>query len=256
MKKDYLKELINVVKILRSPDGCPWDRAQTHKTIRKNMLEEAYETAEAIDEDNPEHLKEELGDVLLQVLLHSQMADEKGDFNLQDVAKKLYDKLIFRHPHVFGNLKADNANEALDNWEKLKSKEKKERKNTLDGIPKTLPELTKAYKISKKAVKAGFEWQNRNQLIDCFNSEIEEYKKAKSIEEKTDEMGDILFSLVNIARWDGIDPENALYLANKKFTKRFNKLEEINKKTLNIPLKDLTFEQYDNLWKQAKKETR
>lgn len=247
---DYLKELINVVETLRSENGCPWDREQTHQSIRRNMLEEAYEAVEAIDENNMEHLKEELGDVLLQVLLHSQMAKEEKAFDINDVAKILYDKLIFRHPHVFGNSKADNAKEALDNWEKLKSIEKKERKKTLDGIA-NLPPLAKALKISKKVTSKGFEWENRKQLIDCFNSEIEEYQKAKNQNEKEEEFGDVLFTLVNIARWDGIDPDKALSFANKKFTKRFNKLEDMTNK----PLKDLTFKEYDVLWKKAKEET-
>ncbi len=251
MQKDYMKELVEVVKTLRSENGCPWDRAQTHQTIRKNMLEEAYEAVEAIDENNMNHLKEELGDVLLQVLLHSQMADEEDEFNLQDVAKMLYDKLIFRHPHVFGEAKAKDANEALANWEKLKGIEKQERKRTLDGIPSTLPSLSAAYKISKKVVDKGFEWENRNQLIDCYNGEIEEYKKAQNKQDKEEEFGDVLFTLVNIARWDGLDPDKALAFANRKFIKRFNKLEEIAE----IPLKELNFEQYDALWKKAKKLT-
>ena len=249
---DNLKNLIKTIKILRSPEGCEWDRAQTHKTIRQNMLEEAYEAVEAIDENNSEHLKEELGDVLLQVLLHSQIADDDGEFNIEDVAKLLNEKLIHRHPHVFGDKKTKDTKQILQNWEKLKAKEKKERKKTLDVIPSTLPALLCCMKISKKAARAGFEWKNEKQVIECFLSEIEEFKNAKTINNKEEELGDILFSLVNIARWNDIDPETALSKANKKFIKRFNKLETLTEKNLN----ELTFEEYNELWSIAKKLTK
>ena len=249
---DYLSELIKTIAILRSPNGCEWDRAQTHQTIRQNMLEEAYEAAEAIDENNIEHLKEELGDVLLQVVLQSQIAADNGEFNIQDVAKALNDKLIHRHPHVFGNIKTKDTAEILANWEKLKKEEKTERKRTLDGIPSTLPALLYCMKISKKAVRAGFEWKDINQVTECFESEIEEFKKAKTFEEKEDELGDILFSLVNVARWHKIDPELALAKANRKFIKRFNKLEEMCTK----PLEELSFEEYNELWQKAKELTK
>ena len=247
----YLDELIKTVEILRSPEGCQWDREQTHQTIRQNMLEEAYEAAEAIDENNIEHLKEELGDVLLQVVLHSQIAKDNNEFDIQDVAKMLNDKLIHRHPHVFGENKTTDTKLILENWEKLKLKEKTERKRTLDGIPK-LPALLKAMKISKKAVRVGFEWQNYEQLLNCFYSEIKEFQQAETFEEKEDEFGDILFALVNVARWNKIDPEVALSKANAKFTKRFNKLEEI----CNKPLNELSFEEYDEFWKEAKRLTK
>lgn len=251
MSKNYLEELINTVKILRSPNGCEWDRQQTHSSIRHNMLEEAYEAAEAIDENNIEHLKEELGDVLMQVLLHSQIADDNNEFNIQDVAKMLNEKLIHRHPHVFGDNKTTDTKKILENWEKLKAQEKSDRKRTLDGIPK-LPALLKSMKISQKAVRAGFEWKDKQQVFECFESEIEEFKKAKTFEEKEDELGDILFALVNVARWEKIDPEVALSKANQKFTKRFNKLEEITDKKLS----DLSFEEYNELWAKAKNLTK
>ena len=248
---NYLEELIKTIEILRSPNGCEWDRQQTHQTIRQNMLEEAYEAAEAIDENNPEHIKEELGDVLLQVVLHSQIAKDNGHFDIFDVAKMLNDKLIHRHPHVFGEQKTNDTKEILANWEKLKLEEKKDRKRTLDGIPK-LPALLKAMKISKKVVRAGFEWQNYEQLLECFNSEIKEFQEASTFVDKEDEFGDILFALVNVARWNKIDPEVALSKANQKFTKRFNKLEELCEK----PLSELSFDEYNELWQKAKKLTK
>ncbi len=246
-----LEKLIKTIKILRSPEGCEWDRMQTHKSIRQNMLEEAYEAVEAIDENNTEHLKEELGDVLLQVLLHSQIADDDNEFNIDDVAKLLNEKLIHRHPHVFGKEKTTDTKKILQNWEKLKAQEKKERKKILDGIPSTLPALLYCMKISKKAARAGFEWKNENQVLECFLSEITEFNNAKTIEEKEEELGDILFSLVNVARWNNIDPELALCKANKKFIKRFNKLEELTNKNIN----ELTYEEYNDLWSKAKKIT-
>jgi len=247
---------VEIVKILRSENGCKWDREQTHKTIRQNMLEEAYEAVEAIDENNIEHLKEELGDVLLQVALHSQIASDNNEFNINDVAKMLNDKLIHRHPHVFGNKKTDNTKAILQNWEKLKEEEKPQRHKTLDGIPSTLPALLKCMKISKKAARKGFEWKNENQVYECFLSEIDEFKNADSAQNKIEEFGDILFSLVNLARWNNIDPELALEFANKKFIKRFNKLEEIAKDTINKEISELTYDEYENLWKKAKELTR
>ncbi|MBQ8475460.1 nucleoside triphosphate pyrophosphohydrolase [bacterium] len=246
-----LDELIETVRILRSPEGCPWDREQTHKTIRRNMLEEAYEAAEAIDEENPEHLKEELGDVLLQVLLHSQIADDNNEFDIQDVAKLLNDKLIHRHPHVFSKTKVKNSEEVIINWEKLKRDEKKERKRLLDGIPKTLPALSVVEKISKKVVQKGFEWKSTDDVYQCFLGEVEEFKNAETNQDREMEFGDILFSLVNLARRYKIDPERALSLANNKFIKRFNKLEEIAEK----PLENLSYEEYEALWIKAKELT-
>jgi len=248
-----LEELIEVVAKLRAPDGCPWDREQTHNSLRPNMLEEAYEAVDAIDENNMPHLREELGDVLLQVLLHSQIASEHGDFDIDAVAKELKDKLIHRHPHVFGDAKIDNAQDVLKAWDKLKAEEKTERKSAMDGLSKSQPALVLAQKISKRAVKTGFEWPNEQSLYDCFYSEIEEFKQAENEQDKAhmeEEYGDILFAAVNLARWNKIDAEQALLKANKKFEKRFRKMEELATK----PLTEYSFEEYDALWKQAKKE--
>ena len=246
MEKKYknLEELIDVVAKLRAPDGCPWDREQTHTSLRPNMLEEAYEAVDAIDENDMAHLREELGDVLLQVLLHSQIASESNEFTLDDVAKELKEKLIHRHPHVFGTAKINNADDVLKTWDKLKSEEKTERKSAMDGLSRSQAALISAQKISKRAVKTGFEWPNEESLYDCVMSEIE--KDKNHMEE---EMGDILFAIVNLARWNKIDAEQALLKANKKFEKRFRKMEDLATK----PLNDYSFEEFDNLWKQAKK---
>lgn len=254
MEKKYknLEELIDVVAKLRAPDGCPWDREQTHTSLRPNMLEEAYEAVDAIDENDMAHLREELGDVLLQVLLHSQIASESNEFTLDDVAKELKEKLIHRHPHVFGTAKINNADDVLKTWDKLKSEEKTERKSAMDGLSRSQAALISAQKISKRAVKTGFEWPNEESLYDCVMSEIEEFKEAEIEKDKNhmeEEMGDILFAIVNLARWNKIDAEQALLKANKKFEKRFRKMEDLATK----PLNEYSFEEFDNLWKQAKK---
>lgn len=245
-----LEALIETIKILRSPNGCQWDREQTHSTLKKNMLEEAYEAVDAIDANDPKHLKEELGDVLLQVILHSQIASEYGEFTLEDVAEGINKKLIHRHPHVFGNVKVNSTEEILNNWEILKKEEKPHRTSIMDGISKAQSALMSALKISKKAVKVGFEWPNEKTLYECFFSEIEEFKNANNQDEKEDEFGDILFAAVNLARWNNIDAEQALLRANRKFISRFKKMEELATKDLN----QYSFEEYDKLWKQAKTE--
>lgn len=253
MEYKNLEELIAVVAKLRAPDGCPWDRVQTHATLRPNMIEEAYEAVDAIDDNDMKHLREELGDVLLQVLLHSQIASENGDFNLDDVAKELKEKLIHRHPHVFGNANLSTPDDVKEAWDKLKAEEKTHRKSAMDGISRSQAALISAQKISKKAVKTGFEWPSEESLYECIYSEFEEFKQAKNENDKVhmeEEFGDILFATVNLARWNKIDAEQALLKANKKFEKRFRKMEDLAEK----PLTEYSFEEFDNLWNKAKSE--
>lgn len=246
-----LEKLLETMKILRSENGCKWDREQTHKSIRENMLEEAYEAIDAINANDMKHLKEELGDVLLQVVLHAQIAADNGCFTFEDVAKTINEKLIHRHPHVFSDTQVKDVKDILSNWEKLKLEEKPHRKSVLDGISKSQSALMKAQKISKKAVRVGFEWQNIGQLEECIKSEFEEFNNACTQKEKEEEFGDILFALVNLARWNKIDAEQALNIANEKFIKRFKKMEELTNK----PLHELSFEEWDSMWKKAKKIT-
>lgn len=251
MGYENLDKLIEVIRTLRSPQGCPWDREQTHKSLKRNMLEEAYEAVDAMDSGDMVHLREELGDVLLQVLLHAQIASEEGAFSIDDVAKVLKNKLIHRHPHVFGNTKVSDSNEVMENWDKLKQEEKPHRTSAMDGISKSQSALMSAQKISKKAVKTGFEWPSETSLYECINSEFDEFKEAKAeqdIEHMEEELGDILFAVVNLARWNKIDAEQALLKANKKFMARFRKMEELAVK----PLEEYNFEEYDALWRQAK----
>ena len=251
MNYPNLERLIEIIEILRSENGCKWDREQTHATLRRNMLEEAYEAVDAIDDNDAKHLKEELGDVLLQVVLHAQIAKEEKTFDIEDVAKGISDKLVHRHPHVFGDVKVASTQEILDNWEKLKKEEKPHRTSIMDGISKSQAALMSAQKISKKAVGVGFEWPNEESLYDCVYSEIKEFKEAKTQEEKEDELGDILFAVVNLARWNKIDAEQALITANRKFLSRFKAMEQNAEKEL----EHLTLEEWDNLWKKAKKIT-
>ena len=251
MKYPNLEKLVDIIAVLRSENGCPWDREQTHKSLRPNMLEEAYEAVDAIDDGDISNLKEELGDVLLQVVLHSQIAKDNGEFDIEDVAQELSEKLIHRHPHVFGSAHVESSDDVVTNWDKLKKEEKTYRKSILDGIPKAQSALMSAQKISKKVVKVGFEWENIESLKECIQSEYKEFEEAVKIGDKDkmeDEMGDIFFATVNLARWYKIDAEQALITANNKFIKRFQKMEELKTK----PFEDYTFEEFNELWKQAK----
>ncbi len=251
MKYPELERLVDIVATLRSENGCQWDREQTHKSLRPNMIEEAYEAVDAIDDGDVANLREELGDVLLQVVLHSQIAKDDNEFDIEDVARELSEKLIHRHPHVFGDTKVSSTKDIVDNWDKLKKEEKTYRKSVLDGVSKSQSALMSAQKISKKVVKVGFEWDSVESLHKCIQSEYAEFEEAVQSGDKDkmeDEMGDIFFATVNLARWHKIDAEQALLRANKKFTKRFKKMEEIADK----PLEDYSFDEFNDLWKQAK----
>jgi len=251
----YLKE---IVAILRSPEGCPWDREQTHQSIRKNLIEEAYEVLETIDDDDPDAMCEELGDLLLQIMLHSQMAAEDGYFSVEDVVAALNSKLIRRHPHVFGEMAADDAEEALANWDEIKRQEKAakgvdvEAQSKLAGIPRELPALMYAYKLQKKAAGVGFDWDN---VEDVYKKIEEEYKEVReaSIEERAGELGDLLFAVVNLARFYKVEPEEALSMTNRKFKQRFSyiekKLREANKSFDQTDLAEM-----DRWWEEAKKQ--
>lgn len=248
-----LQKLADILSKLRAENGCPWDREQTHKSLKRNLIEESYELLEAIDDENYADMKEELGDVLLQVYFHAQIANESEEFSIEDVAGEICEKLIRRHPHVFGDENIDNADDVVVRWEEIKKKEKKStRISAMDGVLSAQPSLMAAQQISKKAVKTGFEWPNYETLMECFMSEIDEFREEVEKcdhDAMEDEFGDILFALVNIARWHKIDAEQALLRANKKFIKRFKMMEKLAQK----PLEEYNFEEYDDLWKRAKK---
>jgi tetrapyrrole methylase family protein/MazG family protein len=261
LRQRTFARLHEIVAILRSPEGCPWDREQTHASIRKNLIEETYEVLETIDEDDPEHMQEELGDLLLQVMLHSQMEEEIGTFNVFDVIQGLNDKLIFRHPHVFGQNKAEDAEAALSNWEQMKAEEKRRKgldpgqASVLDGIPKDLPALMKAYKLQKKASKVGFDWERINDVLDKIEEELAELREAVeqdlTLEEKTAELGDLLFAAANAARFLHTDPEEALSMTNRKFIQRFHFIED-ELRARGKTVHESSLEEMDAIWQQAK----
>lgn len=259
------QRLHEIVSILRSPGGCPWDREQTHESIRKNLIEETYEVLETIDDDDPDHMREELGDLLLQIMLHSQMEEETGAFTVYDVIQELNEKLIYRHPHVFGNLSAEDAEAALNNWEAMKAEEKKrigiepERQSAISGVPRDLPALMKAYKLQKKAAKAGFDWEEIGGVWSKLEEEIRELKEAVAHKQDPEsqelELGDVLFSVVNAARFIGADPEQALTRTIRKFTQRFHYVEERLREQGKTP-GESTLAEMDALWDEAKSKER
>ena len=251
-KEHYgLSDLLRIVALLRSEGGCPWDRVQTHASLRRSLLEEAYEAAEAIDQEDPAHLKEELGDVLLQVVFHARMAQEAGQFTFDDVVDGICKKLVFRHPHVFGAVDAPDTDRALSAWEAQKREEKgqKTAADTLDAVARSLPALTRAEKIQEKARKAGFDWDAVGPVLDKISEEAAELRQAvrdnTNIEE---ELGDLLFVTVKAGRFLGLDSELALHAACEKFIRRFRRVEELADK----PMTQLDVPALEALWRQAK----
>ena len=248
------RDLEQVMALLRAPGGCPWDREQTHQSIRRNMLEEAYEVVEAIDEQSPEHLQEELGDVLLQVVFHACMAQEKGWFNLDDVVNGVCQKLVFRHPHVFGDVVADDTAKALNAWDDQKKEEKGQKTagDTLDSVARSLPALMRAEKIQDKARKAGFDWNETGCAVEKLSEEVEELKQAIREQSNTEEeLGDVLFAAAKVGRFLGHDSEEALHGTCEKFIRRFRGVEEL---LAGQSMKEVPLAQLEELWNQAKKQ--
>jgi tetrapyrrole methylase family protein/MazG family protein len=244
-----------VVAHLRAPDGCPWDREQTHASLRQHLLEESYETLEAIDSGSMADLREELGDLLLQIVLNAQIASEAGHFTMTDVVNGINTKIINRHPHVFGEFKVDGVGGVLKNWEKLKEAERQQNgnptKGLLDGAPSSLPALAYAHEIQDRAARVGFDWPGIEGVIDKVHEELDEVLTAKSDEEREKEIGDLAFAVVNLARWLKVDPESALRGTNQKFKKRFAHIEKTAREK-SVSLGDLGFEEMDRLWEEAK----
>lgn len=254
--KYNIEDLIRIVEVLRAPGGCPWDREQTHQSIKKNFIEETYEVIEAINKDDAEGLREELGDVLLQVLLHCQMESEKGVFDFNDVANDLCKKLVVRHPHVFGEKSAQNEAEALERWDeiKLKTKGMKKQSEAMLKVPREFPALMRAQKIQEKAAKAGFDWNDENGAIEKLLEEINELKNALSggnQNEISDEMGDVLFSCVNISRFAKSDAEESLSASTDKFLSRYLIVEKLAEQR-SVNMKEAPIEVLDELWDEAK----
>lgn len=235
---------------------CPWDRKQTNESLRPNTIEETYELCDALMRQDKQDICKELGDVLLHVAFYARIGSETGDFDIKDVCDKLCDKLIFRHPHVFGDEKAETAGQVVENWEQLKLKEKGGNKSVLSGVPASLPSLIKSYRIQDKARNVGFDWEEREQVWEKVKEEIAEFQAevAHMDREKAEaEFGDVMFSLVNAARLYKINPDNALERTNQKFIRRFNYLEEHTLKQ-GKSLKDMTLAEMDSIWEEAKKQ--
>ena len=244
-----------IVAHLRAPNGCPWDREQTHESLRKHLLEESYEAISAIDSADFEDMREEFGDLLLQVVLQSQIANEAGQFNVNQVIQGIHSKIVRRHPHVFGDVKLEGVDGVLANWEKLKEKERSEKKEVrglLDGVPQALPALSQAQEYQDRAARVGFDWADIQDVLDKVREEIDEIKNAETDFELASEIGDLLFALVNVARWKHVDAESALRGTNLKFKKRFAYVEQGAKKQ-GRNLSELSLEEMDVFWNDAKR---
>lgn len=241
---------------LRSPEGCPWDREQTHQTLRPNLLEEAYEVVSAIDDNDPTEMAEEFGDLLLQVVLHAQIASEYGEFTMADIIQGIHTKLVRRHPHVFADEELDEPDAVIKNWERLKADERKANgqleKGLLDGVAKALPALTQAQTYQQRVVRVGFDWSEISSVIDKVCEEIEEIRAAPDDEARAAEMGDLLFSVVNLARWLKIDAESALREANERFKNRFVYIEKAARQQ-GRRLEEMSLQEMDALWEAAKR---
>ncbi|MBY4797564.1 nucleoside triphosphate pyrophosphohydrolase [Collinsella sp. AGMB00827] len=255
---EAFQELVNIIWRLRQPDGCPWDRAQTHTSITKNMIEEAYEAVACIEDGDTDHLREELGDVLMQVLLHAQIASDAHEFSCADVIRTLSEKLVRRHPHVFGDVEAHDAQEALHSWEQAKLKERVSEKiktpsGLLDDVPRALPALMQAQKVSRKAASAGFEWDSVDAVWAQVAEEHAEFDRERPGSASREmEFGDLLFSLVNVARMEGIDAESALRASTAKFRERWSAMEAEAARD-GRALEDLSSAEQNELWDYVKR---
>ncbi len=244
--------LIDIIARLRAPDGCPWDRKQTHMSLRGHLLEECYEVLEALDEGDSGKLCQELGDLLLHVVLHTRIAAEAGEFELGDVLSGINTKLIRRHPHVFGSQRVKDAGEVAHNWEALKQEERGTDTSMLASVPGQMPALGYSQEIQRRVVQVGFDWKDIDGVIDKLVEEVGEFKRADSQEERAREFGDLLFTLANIARRLGIDLEASLRQANKRFYRRFSHMEEVCRQR-GVNLGGLSFEEQNALWEEAKR---
>jgi tetrapyrrole methylase family protein/MazG family protein len=249
-------QLVKLMAQLRSPAGCPWDREQTPQSLKPFLIEECYEVIEALDEGSPDKVKEELGDLLFQIIFHARIAEEQGAFTIQDVVSSIVDKMTRRHPHVFGEEKVSTSGEVLANWEEIKKKEKthQERTSILDGVPQGMPALLRAHGIQKRAARVGFDWAHLNEALPKLDEELAEFKeslKTKDAAAIEEELGDIFFMLVNISRFLEINPENALRKTISKFIHRFRYIEE-NAAEAGRSLNEMTLDEMEKLWQESK----
>ncbi len=254
-KLDQFATLVDIIARLRAPDGCPWDRKQTHASLRENLLEECYEVLEALDEGDSTKLSDELGDLLMQIVLHAQIAAEAGEFELGDVIRGINAKLIHRHPHIFGLKKVKDADEVAHNWELLKGEEREAGTSILESVPKQMPALGYSQEVQRRVAQLGFDWEDVDGVIDKLVEEVRQFQQPESNEPRAEEFGDLLFTLVNVARRQGIDTEAALREANKRFYQRFSYMEEVCRKR-GVNLGDLSFAEQNKLWGEAKKKAK
>ena len=254
---DNLSKLVDLMAILRSPEGCPWDRKQTTESLKPFLIEETYEVIDALDEGDPAKVREELGDLLFQIIFHARLAAEKGEFTIGDVIATNVEKMTRRHPHVFGDAKAETAAEVLANWEEIKKKEKgqEQRKSILEGVPRSMPSLIRAHKLQEKAAKVGFDWSRLDEALPKLDEEIAEFKESLQTRDAArieEELGDIFFMLVNLSRFLEVDPEEALRKTISKFIRRFRYIEE-SAADAGRSLKDMTLDEMETLWQESKK---
>ncbi len=247
--------LLDIVRRLRAPGGCPWDREQTHDSLKRNLLEESYEVLEAIDRGDPSVLADELGDILVQVVFHADIASQAGDFELGDVLTKINDKLVRRHPHVFSGETVGDAREVELNWERLKAKERSRHgvsKSPVDGVPGDLPALAYAHLMQDRVGRAGFEWDDISGVLDKLVEEVDEYRKADTEAQRAEELGDLLFTVVNFARWNGVHAEDALRQANRRFRSRYLGMEALAEER-GLDFAALTLNEKEEMWQESKR---
>ena len=250
-----LSAFYEIVAHLRAPDGCPWDKKQTHQSLRQHLLEESYEALAAMDAGDTAGMAEEFGDLLLQIVLNAQIANENGNFSLNEIIKGIYDKIVRRHPHVFGDRQVDGVGDVLKNWEQLKEQERRSNgeieKGILDGVPLSFPALNQAQEYQDRAARVGFDWPEIKGVLDKLVEEIEEIQQAPNDDERAAEIGDLFFVMVNFARWQGVDAESVLREANVRFKARFGHIERRAKEDKR-PLVEMTLDEMEELWQEAK----
>jgi tetrapyrrole methylase family protein / MazG family protein len=255
-QNDAFRKLVDLMARLRAPDGCPWDRKQTPGSLTPFLIEECYEVVDALEEGSSDGIREELGDLLFQIVFHARIAEEEGRFTINDVINGIHEKMVRRHPHVFGNEQCATDKEVLANWEEIKKKEKgyEERRSILEGVPRNLPALLRAHRLQERASRAGFDWNHLNEALPKLDEEIAEFKdslREESAGKVEEELGDLFFTLVNISRFLGVDPEEALRKTISKFVHRFRFIEE-HAANAGRSLNDMTLEEMDSLWQKAK----
>lgn len=251
---DKFERLVSIMDRLRDKNGCPWDREQTRESLKPFLIEEAYELLEAIEENSPEKIKEEIGDLLFQLIFHARISEELGEFDIRDVLDSITQKMVSRHPHVFGNLNLESTEEVVQRWEEHKKREGKLRDSVLEGVPRALPSLLRAQRVQERASRVGFDWKEAGGVLEKIEEELEEFREALRSGEgrrMEEELGDLLFSIVNLSRFVNINPEEALRRTTDRFIRRFRYIET-GARAMGRELDELSLEEMDRLWEEAK----